>query len=71
MMYEMRRRKPESTRLPSKAIFNLPHHIGMVLEKLAFCDTVYTTGNLIAAQLNAIAMTRIHTPDASVTHPTF
>ena len=30
MMYEMRRRKPEPTLLPTRGIFNLIHHIGMV-----------------------------------------
>ena len=30
MMYEMRRRKPKPTLLPTQVIFNLPHHIGMV-----------------------------------------
>ena len=30
MMYEMRRRKPEPTCLPTQWIFNLPHHVGMV-----------------------------------------
>ena len=36
MMYAMRRRMPESTLLPTQGIFNLPHHIGMVWEELAF-----------------------------------
>ena len=30
MMYEMRRRKPDSTLLPTKGIFKLLHHVGMV-----------------------------------------
>ena len=30
LMYEMRRRKPEPTCLPTQGIFNLQHHIGMV-----------------------------------------
>ena len=30
MMYEMRRRNPEFTSLPTQGIFNLPHHICMV-----------------------------------------
>ena len=30
MMYEMKRRKPEPTLLPTQGIFNLSHHIGMV-----------------------------------------
>ena len=36
MMYEMRR--PVPTLLPTQGIFNLPHHIGMVCEELAFDD---------------------------------
>ena len=28
--YEMRRRKPEPTLLPTEGIFNFPHHIGIV-----------------------------------------
>ena len=43
MMHEMRRKKPEPTLLPTKGIFNLPHHIGMVGEELAFDDTVCYT----------------------------
>ena len=35
MMYEMRRRKPKPTSLPTQGIFNLAHHISMVGEKLA------------------------------------
>ena len=61
MMYVMRRRKPEPTLLPTQWIFNLPHHIGMVWEELAFDD---------AAQLNVIAVTGIRTPVRMVTHPT-
>ena len=30
MMYEMKRRKPDPTLLPTHGIFNLQHHIGMV-----------------------------------------
>ena len=29
VMYEMRRRKPEPTLLPTKGIFKFPHHIGI------------------------------------------
>ena len=29
MMREIRRRKPEPTLLPTRRIFNLPHHTGM------------------------------------------
>ena len=42
-MYEMRRRKPEPTLLLTQGIFNLPHHIGMVREELAFDDGVSYT----------------------------
>ena len=45
MSYEMRRRKPEPTLLTTQGIFNLPHHIGVVWEELAFDDAVsYTHG---------------------------
>ena len=30
MMYDMKRRKPETTLLPTEGVFNLRHHIGMV-----------------------------------------
>ena len=30
MMYEMRRRNPKATLLPTEGIFNLPHNKGMV-----------------------------------------
>ena len=40
MTYEMRRRKPEPTLLPTQLIFYLLHHIGMVREDLAFDDAV-------------------------------
>ena len=43
MMHEIRRRKPEPTFLPSEEIFNLPHHIGMVSEELAFDGIVSHT----------------------------
>ena len=43
MMYEMRRKNLEPTLLPTQAIFNLPHHIGMVGEELAFDDAVIYT----------------------------
>ena len=39
MMYEMRRRKPETTFLPTQGIFNLPHH-AVVWKELAFDDAV-------------------------------
>ena len=43
MMYHMRRRKSEPTRLPTQGIFNCPHHIAMVWEELVFDDTVSYT----------------------------
>ena len=42
-MYEMRRRKPETTLLPTQVKFNLQHHMGMVWEELAFDDAVSYT----------------------------
>ena len=66
MMYEMRRRKPESTLLPTQGTINLPHYIGTEWEELAFDDIV---GNWIVAQLNVIAMTRIHTAVPRVIYP--
>ena len=43
MMYEMKKRKPKPTFLPIQGIFNLPDHIGMVWDKLAFDDAVSYT----------------------------
>ena len=40
MVYELRKRKPESSILSIQGIFNLLHHIGTVWEKLAFDDAV-------------------------------
>ena len=42
-MYEMRKRKPELTHLPTEGIVILPHHIGMVREELALNDAVSYT----------------------------
>ena len=42
MMYEMRR-KPKPILLPSQGFFNLPNHLGMVQEELAFDGTVSYT----------------------------
>ena len=39
-MYEMRRRKREPTLLSTQGFFNLPHHMGMAREELAFDDAV-------------------------------
>ena len=70
MMYEMRRRKPGPTLIPTQEIFNLPHHTGMVRAELAFDDTVsyIHSGKWIAAGLNIIVMTRIHTPVPRITY---
>ena len=43
MMYEKRRRKRERTLLLTQVIFNLPHHISMIQEELAFDDAVSYT----------------------------
>ena len=71
MMYELRRRNPEPTLLQTQGIFNLAHQIGMVQEELAFDDSISYTrrGKWIAAQLNAIAVTGIRTPNLRVTDP--
>ena len=53
----MRRRKPELTLLLAQGIFNLPRHIGMALEELAFDDTtLYIVGKWDTAQLNVMAV---------------
>ena len=53
MMHEMRRRI-----LPTQGICNLPHHIGMVWEQLAFDEAVCYTrlGKWVVAQINAMAV---------------
>ena len=43
MMYTMRRRMHDPTPLLTQGTFNLPHHIGMVWEELAFDDPVSYT----------------------------
>ena len=43
MIYEIRRRKPDPTLLQTQGIFNLPLHIGMVWEELAYVDAVSNT----------------------------
>ena len=43
MMYEMRRINTDPTLLPTQGIFNLRHHISMVLEELPFDDVVSYT----------------------------
>ena len=70
MMYEMRRRKPNPTLLPTQGIFNLPHYVGMVWEELVFYDAVsYTQRGNSIAQLNVLAVIRIRTPVPRVTYP--
>ena len=54
--------KPKSTLLTTWGIFNLPHHIDMVWEELAFDDTISYT------QIHVIAMTGIRTPVPRVTY---
>ena len=63
MMYEMMR-KPKPTLLPTltQGIFNLPHHIGMVWQKLAFDDTVsYTQWQ--TSKLAEVMAWRIESPN--------
>ena len=43
MMDQTRRRKPETTVLPTQGFFNCSHYIGMVWQKLAFDDTISYT----------------------------
>ena len=72
MMYKMRRRKPELTLFPIDGIFDLPHHIGLVIwEELAFDNAVSNTqwGKWIAEQLNVMAMNGIRTPVTRATNP--
>ena len=49
LMDEMRR-KPDSTLLLMQGIFNLPYHISLVWEELAFDDTVSYTQRKIGFQ---------------------
>ena len=58
MVYEMRRIKPEPTFLLTQQIFNVPRHIGMVWEELAFDDALSYTqrGNRLQQQLNAMVV---------------
>ena len=59
MMYGTGKRKPKATDLQTQVIFDLPHHIDMVLEELAFNDTkLYTVVKWIAAHLNIMAVSR-------------
>ena len=43
MMHEMRRRKPKPTLSLIHGIFNLPHNIGVVGEKLTFDSAISHT----------------------------
>ena len=63
-------RRSLSLHWQTEEIFNAPHHIGMVWEKLTFDDAVsyMQWGKWIAAQLNVIAMTGIHTHVPRVTY---
>ena len=55
MMYEMRRRKRDPTLLQTQVIFNLPHHIGMAREELAFDGaTSYTIGHPAWSAFSAV-----------------
>ena len=71
MMYMMRRRKPKPTFVPTQRSFNFAHHIIMVWAELVFDDAIsyIQWGKWIPAQLNAIAMTKIHTPVLRVIYP--
>ena len=62
--YEMRR-KFEPTLLPTQGIINLPNHISMVCEELAFDDG--TVGKWISAQLKH--SDKIRTPVTRITNP--
>ena len=68
---KMRRWKPEPTLLPTQEIVNLPHHIGIVREELAFDGAISYTqwGEWIAAELNVMSVTgfRIRTAVTRVT----
>ena len=59
MMSEKTRRKPAPILSPTQGIFNLPHHIVMVWEELAFDDAVSYTQwwKWISAQLKVMAVT--------------
>ena len=59
MMFDMTRRKPETTLSQTWGNFILPRHIGMVWEELALDDAVsyrQWVNGLTAAQLNVIGM---------------
>ena len=64
MMYEMRRRKSESTFLLTQGIFNLPQHIGIKWKELAFDDAVSYTqqGSGFQHSSNGIRIPRVINP---------
>ena len=72
MMFEMRLRKPKSTRVPTQGIFNCSHNIGMVWVELDFDDAVSYT-QLWGSGLQHIPVTygsdRIHIHVTRVTNP--
>ena len=70
MTYEVGWKKSEPTFLLTQRIFNLPHHTYMVWEELVFDDAIsFTVWEGIAAHLNVIAVTGIHTPVPRVAYP--
>ena len=68
MTYEMTKRKPEPTFLPTQGIFKPPTPYRHGMRGDAVSHTQW--GNRIASQLNVITMTEIHTPVPGVTYPT-
>ena len=68
MMYEMRKRKPENTLLQTQGVFNLPHHIGMVWQKLVF-DDVIQSREMDCSSAKCHGNDRIQTPVDKVTNP--
>ena len=69
MVYEMRRRKPGARLLPIQGIFNLPYHIGMVFEELAFDDAVIHNGEMDCSAATCYGSDRTHTSVHSITNP--
>ena len=69
-LYDVWDEEPEPTLLPTQAIFNLPHHIGMVEDELAF-DDYASYAQWGDGLLDVITATKIHTPVPRITYPTF
>ena len=71
MIYGRKRKNPKPTLLQTQEIFNLPHHIGMLWQKLAFDDAVSYSQwvEMIAAQLNGMAVTGIRALLLRITYP--